>query len=102
MYKHRLAAKTDNSQNTIVKALREIPGVTVVTGKDDILVGHHDGIRGRTHWYEIKSEQAISRKTGKVLESKKKKSQIKLEKEFTGHYEIVGSLDEILIDMGIK
>jgi hypothetical protein len=93
----RRKAKIDNNQNEIIEALLDIPGVTVARDHDDILTGH----KGRTYWYEIKSEGAVSRKTGQVLQSKKKKSQIKLEGEWTGHYRIVSSLDEILEDMGI-
>lgn len=93
----RRRAKIDSNQNDIVSALREIPGVQVALKHDDILVG----FKGRTYWYEIKSEDSVSRKTGAVLISKKKKGQIKLEKEFTGHYRIVSSLDEILSDINI-
>ena len=88
----RRAAKIDNNQNAIVKALRDIPGVTVETGHDDILVGFY----GKTFWFEIKSDSSVSKKTGKVRESSKKYSQIKLEKEWKGHYKIVSNLDDIL------
>ena len=93
----RYDAKIDLNQQKIVKALRDIPSITVALKHDDILVGRN----GSTYWYEIKSDAAVSRKTGKVLESKKKKSQVKLESEWTGHYRIVSSLDEILSDMNI-
>lgn len=95
MSQYRRAARVDTNQNSIVKALNDIPGVSVQIGHDDILVGH----KGLTYWYEIKSDTAVSRKTGTILESRKKKSQIKLENTFTGHYRIVSSLDEILEDM---
>ena len=91
----RRAAKIDDNQRSIVKALRDMPGFWVELGHDDILVGH----LGRTYWYEIKSQNAVSKKTGKVLTSKKKKGQINLEKHWTGHYKIVSSLDEILADI---
>ena len=94
----RRKAKIDNNQNKIIKELREIPGVTVIPNHHDILVGH----RGKTYWYEIKSDWAISKKTGKVLDSRKQKSQVKLQREFTGHYRIVSSLDEILVDMMLR
>ena len=92
----RQRAKIDKNQNSIVNALRQIPGVTVALKHDDILVGQN----GRTYWYEIKSECAVSRKTGIVW--RKKKSQVKLENNWTGHYRIVSSLDEILADMNIN
>ena len=91
----RLKAKIDNNQNMIVDALRDIPSVSVALKHDDILVG----FKGNTYWYEIKSDSAVSRKTGKVLDKKKKKSQVKLEQEWTGHYRIVSSIDEILQDI---
>lgn len=91
----RRAAKTDNNQTAIVNALLEIPGVTVEVGHDDILVGRN----GRTYWYELKSDLAVSKKTGRILDSKKKSRQKKLEAEFTGHYRIVSSLDEIICEI---
>jgi hypothetical protein len=95
--KHRFAAKSDSNQAEIVKALRSIPGVTVETGKDDLLVG----FKGRTYWIELKAGGAVSKKTGRVLESAKKQSQKKLETTWTGHYQIVSSLEEILQAIGI-
>lgn len=83
--------KIDSNQPGIVKDLRAIPGVTVEVDKDDILVGY----RGRTFWFEIKTEDCVSRKTGKILDSAKKKCQIKLENEWRGHYRIVSTFDEI-------
>jgi len=97
MSKHRRAAKIDINQPQIVKGLRSIPGVTVELNHDDLLVGY----QGVTRWYEIKSELAVSRKTGKVLESGIKPSQKKLRAEWKGHYKIVASINEILKDMGI-
>ena len=94
----RHAAKVDDNQKSIIKALRDIPGVTVMPNHHDILAGY----RGKTYWYEIKSNLAVSKKTGKVLDSQKKKSQIKLESEWTGHYRIVSTLDEILVDMMLR
>lgn len=94
----RRQAKVDDNQKSIIKALRDIPGVTVMPNHHDILTGY----RGKTYWYEIKSNLAVSKKTGKVLDSQKKKSQVKLEAEWTGHYRIVSTLDEILVDMMLR
>ena len=91
----RRAAKIDSNQNAIVDALRKIPDVSVKPGHDDILVGY----RLRTYWYEIKSEKAVSKKTGKVREKAKKESQIDLENRWRGHYKIVSSLEEIMMDL---
>ena len=87
MSKYRRAARIDGNQNDIVDALRSIDGVTVELGHDDILVGHN----GVTYWYEVKAGP----------KSVIKPSQKKLLAEWTGHYEIVWSLDMILEDMGI-
>jgi hypothetical protein len=95
--KHRFAAKCDTNQAEIVKALRSIPGVTVATGHDDLLLG----FKGRTFWLEVKATSAVSKRTGRVLESAKKQSQKKLETTWTGHYQIVSSFDEILQAIGI-
>ena len=96
MGNYRKAANVDKNQGEIVKELRKFASVEL--DHDDILVGY----QGKTYWYELKSDNAVSKKTGKVLNSKKKAGQIKLENEFKGHYKIVSSLEEILIDMGVS
>jgi len=97
MSKYRRAAKVDLNQGTIIEALRTIPGVTVQTGHDDLLIG----FREKTYWFELKSARAVSKRTGEVNESEKKKSQKILESTWAGHYSIVSSLDEILSQIGI-
>ena len=103
MSKWRKAAKIDANQPEIVAALRAIPGVTVQLGMDDILVGYtgSDGIP-KTYWFEIKEPEKVSKKTGKILDSAIKPSQMKLLDTWTGHYSIVWSLDQILTEIGIK
>lgn len=98
MSKYRQAARVDDNQGDIVKLLRSLPGVTVQTGMDDILVGH----AGKTYWFEIKNPDTVSKNTGKILESAKKKSQKKLESEWKGHYRICSNVFEILKDIGIE
>lgn len=90
----RYAANVDKNQGAIVEALEKL-GFSVEKGHDDILVGKH----GRTWWFEIKSDNAVSKKTGKVRNKAKKKSQIRLDSEWRGHYRIVSSLQEILDDI---
>ena len=90
--KHRRAAKIDKNQPDIVDALREMPNVTVQVGMDDILVGY----KGRNFWFEIKEPETVSKVTGQVQPSKIKDSQHKLLKHWSGHYEIVWSIDQIL------
>jgi len=94
-YKYRQAARVDNNQLDIVKSLRKLPGITVEVGHDDILVGY----KGKTYWYEIKSPDAAN-KSGVVFCSKIKPDQKRILRDFTGHYKIVISLEEILDDIG--
>lgn len=75
-----------------MSALQQVPGLSVEVDHDDILVGY----KGKTYWYELKADEAISKKTGKVKESSKRKSQKRLEKAWTGHYKIVSNIDQIL------
>lgn len=86
--KHRWDAKNDTNQPEIVKALRKVPGVSVETGHDDILVGYD----GKTYFYEIKE----------TPKSTVKDSQYRLIKEFTGHYRFCFSVQDILQDIGIE
>lgn len=91
--------KTDKNEAEIVKALRKIPGMSAETGHDDILVGH----QGKTYWYEIKNPERMSKKGREYRRgnSKTQKKQDDLAENWTGHYKIVSTLDEILNDMGI-
>ncbi len=93
----RFANKVDANQPHIVTTLRGIPGVTVELDHDDILVGY----QGRTYWYEIKDPDKTLKKDGTWRKGALKKSQIRIESEFTGHYKIVTDVDQILDDMGI-
>jgi hypothetical protein len=93
--KNRYAARTDSNQADIIDKLRKIPGITAMPGHDDIIVG----FCGMTFWYEIKSDRAVSKKTGKIRESEKKTSQKVLEKTFAGHFKIVSSYEDILRDL---
>ena len=93
--------KVDSNQSDIIKQLRKIPGVTVEPGHDDILVGCIDRLGvPHTFWYEIKSPDVVNKKR-EVQPSAIKKSQQKLIKKWTGHYKIVSTINEILIDIGI-
>jgi len=85
---HRRAAKVDNNQKDIVKALRKVPGVSVVLDVNDILVGYD----GKTYFYEIKE----------TPKSTVKDSQYKLIKDFTGHYRFAFSVEDILQDIGVQ
>ena len=80
--------RIDGNQRAIVDTLRKIPGVTVATNHDDILVGY----RGFTYWYELKD------RTGR---NRLQPSQQKLIDQWKGHYEVVHDVDQILIELGI-
>ena len=92
----RRAKKIDKNQSGIVGYLRGLPGVSVELGHDDIIVGYNL----MSYWFEIKSENAVSKRTGQVLESAKKKNQKRLQQTFTGHYSIVSTAIEILDEIG--
>ncbi|MFZ2950911.1 MAG: hypothetical protein WA003_15660 [Desulfuromonadaceae bacterium] len=94
MSKYRRAAKIDTNQPGIVAAL-VARGVTVQVGHDDILVGH----AGKTFWYEIKSPEAVSKKTGEVRGSALKQSQKDLLASWRGHYRVVSTVEEIIVDI---
>jgi len=98
MSKYRRAKKIDNNQPGIVAALRKLPGITVALDHDDILVGY----KGSTYWIEIKQEDAVSKKSGKILESAIKDSQKRLRDTWKGHYAICWNLEQILREIGWK
>jgi len=85
--------KADANQPGIVEALEKIPGVTVQTGMDDILVGY----KGKTFWFEVKIDEAHANANSKTV-----RNQQKLAEEWKGHYSIIWTLDMILEDIGIK
>jgi hypothetical protein len=92
---NRRAARTDDNQKAIVEELRSHPGVKVMPGMDDILVGY----KGKTFWYEVKNPNAISKRTGELLCSKVKAGQKVLAEEWTGHYKLVTTVEEILAEL---
>ncbi|MBL4651249.1 MAG: hypothetical protein JKY53_00080 [Flavobacteriales bacterium] len=85
--KNRYDAQNDANQPGIIKELLKIPGMTVQTGHDDILVGY----KGETYWYEIKASQC----------SPIKPSQYEIIKTYTGHYRFAFNYTDILVDIGI-
>ena len=92
MSKYRQAARIDENQPEIVNQLRQL-GCSVQTGMDDILVGY----RGKTYWFELKDpEKAVSKKTGEILDSQIKPSQVRLKNQWRGHYSIVHSIEQIM------
>jgi len=91
--------RVDNNQKMIVDALRTIPGVSVEPGHDDILVGYNR--TGLTYWYEIKNEDAVSKKTGAIKPSELTKTERDRILTWPGHYRVVWKLEQILEDMGI-
>ena len=59
------------------------------------------GFKGKTYWFELKNPDTVG-KDGKIRETAIKKDQKRIRASFTGHYEIVSSLDEILKTLGIS
>jgi len=87
----RYALKKDSNQLEIIQALREIPGVSVYVhsyAPFDVTIGW----RGTNRAYEIKSS-----KKARLTEA-----QDNFHKRWSGHWKRVESVDEILIDLGIK
>jgi hypothetical protein len=97
MSKHRQAAKVDNSQTSIVRDLRKIPGLIVEVGHDDVLIGYKD----RTYWYDLKNPEDVSKKTGEIRPSKLTDNDKRRLRDYTGHFKIVWSIEQILKEMGI-
>ena len=89
--------RIDDNQTEIVKALRSIPGVGVMTGMDDILVGY----KGVTYWFEIKDPAKTVNKDGTWKHGALKDCQIDLLATWPGQYDIVTTLEQILVIVGI-
>jgi len=92
----RYANKVDANQKKIVQELRKIPGVSVELDHNDILVGFRD----KTYWFEIKNPNRY-RKDGTPKKNAYQESQLKLQKEFNGHYSIVTTSKEIMQEIGV-
>jgi len=92
-YQHK---KTDVNEKDIVKTLRAIPGVSVETGHDDLIIGY----KGKNYWYEIKNPDEMT-KDGRPVKKKGKtyEKQMNLQANFTGHYSIVWNVDQILAEI---
>ena len=88
----------DANQPGIVKALRQIPGVTVEVGHDDILVGY----LGKTYWFEIKRPDCVSKRTGMIKDGEITDSEHKRYREWKGHYSFAWELQHILDEIGVK
>lgn len=90
--------KRDRNELEIVSALREIPGLSVETGHDDLLIGY----QGKNYWFEVKSPDKVD-KNGMPYDktSKTAKKQRELAENWPGHYRIVSTLDQILEDLGL-
>ncbi len=96
--KTKQTGRVDSNQAGIIEALCKIQGVTVEIGHNDILIGY----KGRNYWVELKSQDTVSPRTGKVRPSEIKDSQKKLLKEWRGNYTICWNIDQILCLLGIQ
>jgi hypothetical protein len=93
----RTAARIDCNQSDIIRTLRDIPGVSVELGHDDFLVGYG----GQTYWFECKTIDAVSKRTGKVNDSEITPSERRRLDTFTGHYSMIWTIDQVLEQIGI-
>lgn len=92
---------TDRNEKKIVAKLREIPGVMVETGHDDLLVGY----KGRTYWFEVKNPNKINKDGTVQRQGRRNKTQEKQDKllqEWPGQYNLVWNLDQILTVIGLN
>jgi hypothetical protein len=90
--------KTDKNQKDIVKELYKIPGISVKLDVDDIFVGY----KKFNYWFEIKKPDRFNKNGELYSRARKTESkQIELSTVWTGHYQIVSTLDEILLAMGV-
>lgn len=92
----RRRQKSDKTQEGIIAALRGLPGVSVEPGHDDCLVGYNL----MTFWVELKSPEAISKRTGEVNPSSRTKSQKRLDRTWTGQRDYATTYQEILEIIG--
>ena len=93
----RRAAKVDTGQQEMVNILRKIPGMSVEVGHDDILVG----MKGKTYWFELKSPDAISKRTGRVKDSEITRSERDRLDNWKGHYSMVWDIMHIIEEVGV-
>lgn len=93
MGRNKYNDRVDGNQNQIVKDLEKM-GYTVDINHNDLIVGGRD----LNFWFELKNKRALD-KNGKVRETEIKKSQKKIRATWRGQYDIVSSLDQILLIM---
>ena len=93
----RYAKRTDNNQADIVSQLRSIPGITVETDHDDILVGH----KGITYWVELKNPNVV-KKSGELQANALRNSQKRIKEKWSGQYLVAWSVKQILEEIGVR
>jgi hypothetical protein len=96
----RRKKKIDSNQTELVRQLRSIPGVTVETDKDDLLIGRVVNGEPRTFWVEIKNPAAV-KKNGELRKGALRDSQKKIKQEWKGQYLVAWTLEQILQEIGI-
>jgi len=90
----RKRAKKDNNQDSIVKALRMIPGLSVAitsqlgNGFPDLVIGY----KSKNYLIELKLTN----------KSKLTPDEVRFLKNWCGHYAVCSLLEEILILIGIE
>jgi hypothetical protein len=94
----RRAQRRDANEAFIIKTLRSIPHVTVMTSETvDLIVG----FRGNNYLIEIKDPDKTMKKNGEWKSGAIKDSQVKLLQTWTGNYHIVTEINEILEIIGV-
>jgi hypothetical protein len=94
---NRRKAKVDEGQKEAVDFLRNC-GFSVRTGVDDFYVGHG----GVNLWVEWKGPEAVSKRTGEILESHIEDDQRTLRDTWKGVYMITSKVEDITEFFGIK
>ena len=89
--------KPDNNQAELVSELLKIPGMSVETNHDDLFIGYEL----LNFWVEVKNPDECL-KDGTVPDYRKRRTQTRLEKEWTGDYLIASTYNQIVNHMANK
>ena len=94
MSKNRYGANRDKNEADIVEALRKL-GCSVEVDHDDFLLS----CNSLMFWVELKSENAVSKRTGKILESHVEENQKRIRDTWNDTYIIAADLEQIIDGM---
>lgn len=92
MSKKYSGEKPDNNQPEIIRKLREIPGMVVYPGYNDLIIGY-----GKvTCWIELKNPEKCLKKDGGFTNDAFTDKQKKIDNEFTGCRIIATSYNQVI------